>query len=355
MTSQSNNKNIFTALSVEESTQIVEVIKQTGSNKIDDCGVQDEKSNPIPVAPNTFVSSFPVLLNGNLGAVLSKKEQKEISDSNIKTFVDTAAANFESASVFSPNSRTSAFERMADPTQVARSLKCTKACRLVTEPTEDNVTQRIKAPGGVDKKFGTCYREICGFAHSEEELQAPMCSFDKDCRFVHGRKDYKTDKIQPGTKCKFRHSFETTSGWLKRSGVEIPTLPLTNKLSRKSINKTETMVARKKTIEKFSPKTMTQENSPSSQTHKSRWDEKPGETKPTKTKTKPIKIKFKSSDSDSSDSDSSDSDLEKTRRSPSKRLASNVQIIRVPNEDLAKFALQEAFKMGNFNVQVIIE
>jgi hypothetical protein len=75
----------------------------------------------------------------------------------------------------------------------------------------------------VDKKetpgvYGVCYKDVCNFAHSMEELQFVLCNFDQNC--INER-------------CGYYHSFETKEGFVKRTNKKLPNLPKDNTLSRK--------------------------------------------------------------------------------------------------------------------------
>lgn len=100
--------------------------------------------------------------------------------------------------------------------EVAKKLNCTKVC-----------TWALKNPA--TGEYGTCYRQFegtCTFAHSLEELNDPMCTFDKMCKYKQGRYN-KEGTFDVTLKCKFRHSSETREEWLKRTGKKLPDLPYT--------------------------------------------------------------------------------------------------------------------------------
>lgn len=87
------------------------------------------------------------------------------------------------------------------------TLVCTKACKYVIQLKENG-------------DYGVCYRPICSFAHSLEELKDPMCGFDKMCRY------------RDTNRCMFRHSDETKEQWLDRTEQKLPNLPPTSKNTR---------------------------------------------------------------------------------------------------------------------------
>lgn len=225
---------------------------------------------------------------------------------------------------------------MSDKEKVAKSLTCTKVCRNVV---------RNKETG----EFGVCRRKVCTFAHSDEELQPPHCSFDHTCRFKYGRNDHKTRIRIPGSQCKFRHSNETIEEYYKRSGTKHPDLPPTSEKTReipdndpKPSNTTMGYISPL-------PDQVTYPD-PVPYTPKSyHWDYK------TPTECLPY------SDDDSS---SCRSDLSGTydhrrsgERSPRRHInkSPSPQIIRVPTKELAEIAIKASFDRGQYNVRIIVE
>ena len=304
-----------------------------------------------------------------LGYNISRAQEKEITINNM---------NLNIPNVTPPHSidpRTRAFETISDKDKLARVLVRTKACRIVTDG------------GNEDEAFGVCYREYCTFAHSMEELNAPPCQFDENCRFKNGRLDQDTGKITPESECKFRHSSETITEWMKRARITPPNIPLTNEKSRqpKTSTVTDKPVPKTEKIHQTNTSTVTDKPVPKSMPSKhasitkqktSKWDEKPGAISPTQ----PVLVKkhvkkevvyqsdsySSSSDYDSSSSSSSDSSdghrhSRRKHRLPVKRSSkknfdnSNLQIIKVPTSELAEMAIKAAFDRGVYNIQVIVE
>lgn len=366
------NMNISSAFGQKElKTSMVESsIKTTGTTSAD--GFVKMQS-PMPIQ----LSDYPAL-----GTEMTKKQEKEIDYANKKTLVDTNQV-FEHS-----DPRSASFAAMSDPTKIAASLTCTKACNLVTTPF-------LNPKDGASPRYGVCTRPKCTFAHSTDELQAPRCGFDGNCRFLHGKRDRKTRKIIPDTACKFRHSNETVEEWAKRANITPPALPPTNEHSRKPrvINtaKPSAQPSAQPAAKKFSsvppPSKVSTVNH--SRRTKSRWDEKP--ELPVDAKASPVYAKASpksrrrrsysydseydssdSSESDSSESDSSSSDSrsdeeerrqfrsrESSRRkhksSRSKHKIPSAQVIRVPTKELAAIAIKAAFDRGQYNLQVIVE
>lgn len=272
--------------------------------------------------------------------ILTQQQRKDIIASNK---ISCATKIQLEPTVTDP--RTIAFNHMADKDKIAKALSYTKVCRNI---------QRDPKTG----KFGVCYRAYCTFAHSIDEFQPALCSFDSACRFKYGRViDWNTRTIAPGSKCKFRHSDETIDQYYARSGMTRPDLPLTNEETRKIPEPTKEQV-------KVPVKVPVKEQL------KEKVEEKPKEE--VKEQPKEQKVSRRSydsdmsSDSESSDSESSDSesDEERRRRLKKERKArkckksspkNDIQVIRVPTKELAEIALKAAFDRGQFNVHVLIE
>ena len=353
MASQSNNMNISTSSSgkvesfeqdkhnelVDALDQLVNVLQQDqdAASRPQDNFKPDDKTKP-SANPKVVLEEFP-----ELGTKLSKEQQRALNEIQQNTVSKIRDEN--SNIPVELDARTASFAVMADKEKVAASLVRTKACRMVTEPF-------LNPKEGEEPKFGVCTRANCSFAHSQEEIQPPPCGFDKTCRMIHGKVDRNTGKKIPNSNCKFHHSFETVEEWLKRSGQKPEPLPETNEFSRKPIPFTSKTPNNEPT--NTSPDNLPIKN------RKSRWDQKPvAPVKTTKNRTK------KSSSESSSDSSSSSSDSEydhksqrssdriKRRTTPLKN--NNEQVIRVPNQELAKMAIQMAFESGNYNIRVIVE
>ena len=302
----------------------------------------------------------------SLGTSLTKAQTKIINSTNIETVKSNAY-------VHHVDQRTACFESMADKEKIAKSLTCTKACRIVTEPF-------LNPKDGEEKKFGVCTRQYCTFAHSIAELQVPACGFDGSCRFLYGKRDYNTHQIIPNTQCRFRHSNETIDGWLERSGSKRTPLPETNEHSRKPPTDSKPS---KPTDSKPSKPTDSKPSKPidskpskatipppkcimsSTPLRKNRWDQKP------------VKVEVESesnsseseSESSSSESESSSSESESSsrrshrshsrrshrshsRRSPVK--SSSQYLIEVPTKELAAIALKAAIEKGQYNIRVVV-
>ena len=364
------NKNIFDALSIKKESNIkqvnddkeaknqefltadgITIVEKAKKEKTISKNVVDEPSSS-PIKIN--LGDFPALST----APLTKEQRRNIDETNLKyNLKSTAESPLSSEKV---DERTSAFNHMADKEKVAKSLTCTKACRNVARDKETG-------------EFGVCLRKVCTFAHSNAELQPPWCSFDRTCRFKHGRTDRKTRKRIPGSQCKFIHGDETVEEYYKRSGTKRPDLPPTSEKTRKIPEDKNAPKQTKKCAEipppKPSPKP-TANPTPSlsnAATRKSRLDEKPVR------KRRPYDSEddYSSSDSESSfseSSSSSESDSESDeeyrrgrrrersrRRYRSPKKSPSQQIIRVPTKELAAIAIKAAFDRGQYNIRVLVE
>ena len=337
MTSTSQNKN----MSFTKTTPQVE-----------DAAVQVEKNK-----------SFPVLdLN------VSTKKLKEINKENLATTTKVSTGVIVSQSA---DPRTRAFDMISNKTNVGKTLVCTKACKAVTDFSTN------------EGEFGVCYRENCTFAHSLEELQAPACQFDNNCRFKNGRYDNKTWEYIPNTECKFRHTSETVPEWMKRAHISPPKLPETNKLSRKPIVKSVVKPVVKPVVKSVVKSVVKPEirTKVEQQPKISRWDQKLGSSEQAKSDSEKSESSSdsekseSSSDSEKSESSSesesessseseseSESESPPIRRTVSRKRSTTpktfntsvMNIIRVPTKELAEMAIKAAFDKGVFNIQIII-
>jgi hypothetical protein len=198
------------------------------------------------------------------------------------------------------NSRTSCFYTLADKNILSATLTRTKPCRLV-----------LKKPNS--EHFGICTREECSFAHSQEELELPVCMFGENCRIVHGKRDKNTNEIIPNSSCIFKHPFETVNEWMKRTNTVIPELPKTSNQSR--IHLKNSVLEKRIPIE-----TVKEANKQRVQTI------------------------FKSY-----------SDIIQNKHQHIQHNQTKVSIINVPNKELAQFALKSLFEIGIYNVKIVVE
>ena len=364
MTSQAIAKNIST-LSKEVLEKQVTPVDVQNKQVDNDFTLVEFKKNIKKINLEDFPTPGSV--------ILTKEQEKEIFDSNRMSC--TRKIQLEPA-VTDP--RTIAFNHMADKDKVAKTLSCTKACRNIKMDPET-------------RKFGVCYRAYCTFAHSMDELQPALCSFDNVCHFKHGRIiDRNTRTIAQGSKCKFRHSDETINQYYARSGMTCPDLPMTNEETRKiqleqpkkqpkeevkvpvkKQPKEEVKVPVKKQPKeevkvpvKEQPKEEVKEQPKEQQVSRRSYDS--DMSSDSESSDSESSESSDSESSESSDSESSESETEeetrrhlkkerKARKSKKSSLKNDIQVIRVPTKELAKIALKAAFDRGQFNVQVLIE
>jgi hypothetical protein len=235
------------------------------------------------------------------------------------------------------NSRTSCFYAFADKNTLSASLSRTKPCRLV-----------VKKPDG---SFGVCNRDKCSFAHSQEELQIPLCMFDETCRTVYGKYDKNTNDFIPNTYCTFKHSFETKSQWLKRTNTVLPELPLTNEFSRNktmnNVNNTNVNNVNNTNVNTNYMNNMNNMNNTNMNTNYMNNTNNINHTtnKPISysdiVRNVPVPIEEQSHNSNNYSNTYSNN--------------SNVSIINVPNQELAEFALKSLFELGVFNIKIVVD
>ena len=211
---------------------------------------------------------------------------------------------------------------------VAVALKYSKACNNVITKTADGL-------------FGTCYRPECTFAHSLEEWQPPKCQFDSECRLFYGRKN-KDGVVDNTTKCKFLHSSESITYWMKRTGQTTPVLPPTNEYSRKPKVSTKNI-----TIQKVTNNEIVVTNSKSELPI---WGITTPNIKKESLPESPKQVESLSKNNVKSYSNSDDPRTCDTSLRKSKKY--HIHIIRVPTKDLAEIAIKTALEKGIFNIQV---
>lgn len=303
------------------------------------------------------VENFPELVK----SVPSKKEQKIITDSNIRNQFTDKEENTSSQKVVN-----------------LELVACTKACHFVTN--------------GADGKYGVCFKEVCTFAHSFDELQGFPCQFGDECFFIHGKKDKATGKKISDSVCKYKHPFETVIDWMLRARITLPNLPKTSKDSRKpsvvtkSISlsekpeaKPETKIALQVQIKQpvisenrwVKSKTVVSkpETSPMSQplekpAEKQMDVQKPPELPPrTKRTHKSLDVVSDASDSETENKHSDSSDEEEENISPKQQTGRSIEktlpalepeyIIIVPSEKFAEMAIELALEQGIGNFKVV--
>ena len=305
MTSQAIAKNISDTLSKEREQQVTPVDEQ--KNQVD-IGFALVKHNKNINKINLEDFPTPTCI------MLSKDQEKDIIASNKLSCSRKVVLNESIAT----DSRTIAFNHMADKNKVANALSCTKVCRNIKKVHPDG-------------KFGVCSRKYCTFAHSMDELRPASCSFDLSCRFKHGRIiDWASRTISPGSKCKFLHSDETINQYYARSGMTPPDLPPTSEYTRKIPEQPEKITEEKQVSRK-------EYDSDSSSSSESEEEEESSEEEEEEEEKRRLKKKHK---------------VRKNKNSSSKN---DIQVIRVPTQELAEIALNAAFDRGQFNIQVIIE
>jgi hypothetical protein len=230
------------------------------------------------------------------------------------------------------NSRTSCFYTLADKNILSATLARTKPCRLVIKKENSD-------------NFGICTREECSFAHSQEELELPICMFGEKCRLVYGKKDIKTNDIIPNSSCVFKHPFENIDEWIKRTNTVIPELPKTRKESRLHLknNLKPPIIQKIPAVEKI--KQPSKEQPSKEQPSKEQPSkEQPSKEQPSKeqpSKEQPSKY-FKSSYSD-------------IIQNKQNHKEDKISIINVPSKELAQFALKSLFELGIYNVKIVVE
>ena len=185
--------------------------------------------------------------------------------------------------------------------------------------------------------FGTCTKPICTFAHTLEEFKPRVCNYDNNCR---------------NNICKFKHSDETNFEYIQRT--KLPPLPskatvaaaIVPQPSKEPIEITshEPVILPSKTV-KITYKSILNndtyidsESDTSSDSESDIYSESESEIKMTTTHQKQTKM--------------NNSIIVPNEN---KSLHHPSLIVRVPNEELAKFAISAAFMRGRFDIKIVIE
>ena len=377
MASQPNLSNMFAQLVIEsdvESDNDAKIDAKIDTNKVIPATPPNSPVRPSNIIPFKGIATavlrklddedFPAL-----GSQPKRTENKTVHKSKkpknkITYVVGNNYVPFHQRNMKNRNSFLPFHNRGPIPTQSTSNLSCTRACFNVTRKTSEGA-------------YGTCNRTACNFAHSLEELNDPMCNFDSRCRFRWDRNGQKS----PRSRCQHRHSDETREEWLKRTGRTLPDLPQTcehtrnpseqNPRTTKPETKPETKQLGKPNEASVWPRrlklpspvrfpaesfvTPDHRSNPDPRLKLSSTHEKEfGDYLPRH----PFKFDT------SSDEEYSRRRLRSRSRSPRyrKRVKNRSQspvrsnrIIRVPNESLAKIAIEAAFKQGIYNIKVLIE
>ena len=180
----------------------------------------------------------------------------------------------------------------------------TKACHFV-----------IPIDGSTE--YGVCSRKVCTFAHSLEELNDPMCSFDDRCKF---------------DTCQFRHMSESRSEWLTRTERTLPNLPLTITIPQ------DTSLQLSPPSSPSSPYTL-HESYASCASYASTPPKKSIE-KITPSAPKKIPVTH---------------EIFSPKKAHMYCDNDNIYTVRVPTKELAEIAIKAAFNKGILNIKIIIE
>jgi hypothetical protein len=381
MAFQSINKNIFAALSDHEEDNIETKPVHLNFNElypttpifVESVDKTDVKNFHV-TSPGKFKGRVVVPLHKErdndypmLGTKTESKRKDRKSSSHkpvVTRFVLATSykserqSNLTNLQTNNTDPRSRAFSRMENKEEMSKSLQCTSACKNV---------RRLNDKSSTDPEYSVCYRETCSFAHSLDELNEPMCSFDNTCRFING-KTLNDGSIDNKAKCKFLHSNETRADWMNRTGSSLPDLPHTHEKTRKPTvnnakmnNAKAKMTASKAKIDvNITPIQMKSTIKPlifqaprkdqTFDSHKSKLSPRNSEVR---------KLSFPSDSS-------SESDYSRHRRRRRHKSRSPVisrscvdseftRVISVPTSELAEIAIKAAISHGITNLRVIVE
>lgn len=153
-----------------------------------------------------------------------KEVPKETSKDEVKEVVTQKTFIVSSSKISDFKQKRTA--RVQSKEEFVDNLQYTKPCQFCVK----------KKVEGKDCEWGVCYREVCTYAHSLEELQIAPCSFRDRCMKKDGCLDRKTGKVDGNKKfrCQFKHPGETNDEYYERTGIEKPNLPETSEKTRQA-------------------------------------------------------------------------------------------------------------------------
>ena len=352
MASRTTQKNIYSVLDSDNESNVMDSVPTASSTKkVSYSSVDDtKKSTMVPFNGRNVVElrneindEYPTL--GSEPVETKPPSKKPFKKDKIivtrfivgSSYIDERRKRRPTNLGVTSYPRSRAFEIMDNKEEMAKKLVATRACKNVTRASPE-----------VD--YGVCYREKCTFAHGLDELNDPMCGFDGTCRFRNGkpRSDYSIDS---DTKCKFRHSDETRADWVSRTRCTIPDLPPTSEKTRK-VTPVEVQTP-KQPVKLQTPKQPVKLQIPST-LHKSMLYT--GESL-TPIVSLPNTFDYHSLLNRSQTYNSHSPIRRRSRSSSPGTLLSDsqVRVISVPTDELAKIAIRTAFDQGITNLRIVVE
>ncbi len=135
-------------------------------------------------------------------AILSKTESDLLQSCFAGSYVETRKATAKQERD-SAARRQRALHTLGDKEKLKERLEKTQMCR--------SVTSNVACPHG----------ENCRFAHSEDELNVPICLFDHDCRYVEFCENGEI-KNRGSRPCRQQHTGEDKAQYMRRIGQLSP-------------------------------------------------------------------------------------------------------------------------------------
>jgi hypothetical protein len=126
-------------------------------------------------------------------------------------FITLQKSSISNPLILKDKGRSDAFTVLGDKDKIAEKLKCTKKCSYVN---------RIEN----SQHFTKCTRNNCNFAHTKEQWNPPSCQFGDSCYSIHGRRD-RSGNIDQDNVCRFIHTSESVEDWVSRTQQDFPDLP----------------------------------------------------------------------------------------------------------------------------------
>ena len=317
MDSQTINKNIYNIISNDSESESESLDKIDNNTKKVSNIIAFKGCNVVPLnKPNN---------KEHIGVKSKDMVNKNTKSDNItKFFVGTS---YKDSVKITNNNLISSVNPLENKEELVKTLIRTKACKNVNRISEKD-------------EYSICHHRHCSFAHNMEELNDPMCGFDKVCRFRYG----KSESDGKNTKCMFRHSDENRDSWIKRTGRTLPDLPLTTYKTNKKVNVPVTVPVPDYDLVVEIPNNIQSNSIPI--------------TEQTNTYTSNIdkyNSRFTHTYHRRSRSRSPRRNNRISSRSPNKSNRNKDYVIQVPTKELAELAIKTAFSRGIYNLHIIVD
>ena len=213
MTTPSSQMNIESFNTVADSWEDFEQVEK--NNKIGEI----EKNNKIGEPKIITIRHIHPSLQRNVTPLVRSEDNPKIKSTPKEKFITLKKSSIPNPLIVKDKGRSDAFSVIGDKDKIAEKLKCTKKCSYVN---------RIEN----SQNFTKCTRSNCNFAHTKEQWNPPSCQFGDSCYSIHGRRD-RSGNIDQDNVCRFIHTSESVEDWVSRT-QDFPDLPTDSEY--KSVN-----------------------------------------------------------------------------------------------------------------------